>query len=251
MHRWVIRRDLIASPIYRLGLQRLDKFAQLKKSSTIETSGYTMVKPGVILGLSPGNSFYKQETVRDLTRWVSSEYGGGHVLVPEAASVSTFAALGSTRPEKRAREASRRLYSAARYSGLCLHGWGPEYRSWISTAPYLAYRQQIQQLFNNNSAFRLAALEETRKVVEGKTTLSDLTEATNIGVQYIIDEFAIVRAYPTLMGRNDLVILYHKPWKLLEDFQNGVYDKHPYSSDTTIYGGVALAIVSLDPPIVK
>lgn len=47
-----------------------------------------------VIGMSPGNSYFKDEVVKDLLKEVVEKYGKAAILIADIPAVSTYIALG-------------------------------------------------------------------------------------------------------------------------------------------------------------
>lgn len=127
-----------------------------------------------IIGMSPGNSYFKDDEIRTLLAETLKRYGCAVVFVADVPAIETYRALGYD--AKKAREKAilkgNNLKNKVRKACVDLGiendivriiDWQDE----IADHPdYLASFGRIRTLFETNDAFRRSALDTTRTVLE-------------------------------------------------------------------------------------
>lgn len=211
-----------------------------------------------IIGMSPGNSYFKDEEVWYLLKTVVERFGRVAILIADIPAISTYMALGY--PENRARRdkaipkgnalKNRVLKAMAKlgYSGdtVKIFDWEKE----IENDPrYMERYRKICDLYENNAEFREAANSTTQGVLESsKKNIKNITEATGTAIHYLLSELAFLEFASLYLGTEKVVYVYHKNWQVYEDYIAGKFDKtakphldfllieNPYETYNPIWG---------------
>lgn len=192
-----------------------------------------------IIGMSPGNSYFKDEEVRYLLQKIIGQYGKCAVLVADIPAISTYEALGY--PTNKARNKAipkgnnlknrtRRIQKELNIAddSVRIIEWEEEVENNLE---YQEYYQQIQSLFDINVAFAKDARATTQEVIDGSENNNhDNQQAIDIAVHYLLSEFAFLEWAHSYLGKEKIAYVYHKNWSVFEKYIAGVYDdkKRPY-----------------------
>lgn len=190
-----------------------------------------------IIGMSPGNSYFKDEVVRDLLKKVINKYGSSAILIPDIPAIATYIAMGY--PENIARRdkaipksnnlrnRTQKAMDELGYSKeqVLVIDWEKDIERHLS---YKAAYQKIRELYEINLAFKEAANEATKKVLgnAGKK-LSDIECSARIGAHYLLAEIAFMEFSPDYLQADKIVYIYHRHWPIYEDYVAGKFDKKP------------------------
>jgi cyclo(L-tyrosyl-L-tyrosyl) synthase len=190
-----------------------------------------------VIGMSPGNSYFKDENVYHLLKTAVEQFGRVGVFIADIPAISTYVALGY--PENRARRdkaipqsnalKNRVLKAMAElgYSGdvVRIFDWEKEIEN---NKEYEKKYGELSTFYNNNEKFRNSADATTRVVLEGsKHKISDMKKAISIAVHYLISEFSFMEFLPSYLGVEKVVYVYHKKWEVYEDYIAGKFDCIP------------------------
>jgi cyclo(L-tyrosyl-L-tyrosyl) synthase len=187
-----------------------------------------------IIGMSPGNSYFKDDVIKNLLKKVVEKYGRAAVFIADVPAISTYIALGY--PENRARRdkaipqgnalknRTRKAMAELGYTDtqIKIIDWDTE----VAHDPrYEVKYGEVQKLYQTNNAFAEAADAATRNVLEntGKI-ISNMKEATTIAVQYLLAEFAFLTFAPEYLNTEKVVYIYHKEWPVYESYRRGEFD---------------------------
>jgi len=211
-----------------------------------------------IIGMSPGNSYFKDEEILYLLKTTVDRFGKVAVLIADIPAISTYIALGY--PENRARRDKaipkgnalknrvRKAMSELGYSDQVVRviNWEKEIEG---ATEYQKQYEKILNLYKNNSSFHSAADATTRIVLEGsKKSIKDIDSATSIAVHYLLSEFAFLEFASTYLNADKVVYIYHKNWPVYEDYIAGKFDnvikshldfllvENPYETFNPIWG---------------
>ncbi|OGY85379.1 MAG: hypothetical protein A2233_04950 [Candidatus Kerfeldbacteria bacterium RIFOXYA2_FULL_38_24] len=190
-----------------------------------------------VIGMSPGNSYFKDEEIHYLLKTTVEKFGRVAVLIADIPAISTYIALGY--PENRARRdkalpkgnaLKNRVLKAMddlHYSNdvVKIIQWDKE----VENNPlYKEKYEKILALYNSNNTFRSATNATTRAVLEGsQKTIPDIEKATKIAAHYLLSEFAFLEFAPLFFGVKKVVYIYHKNWTVFESYIAGKYDNTP------------------------
>ncbi len=187
-----------------------------------------------IIGMSPGNSYFKDEVVKELLKKVVEQYGKAAVLIADIPAISTYIALGY--PENRARRDKalpqgnnlrnkvQRAMAELGYSvdQVRVIDWESE----IEKDPnYQEKYKQVLELYNTNKVFEEAADNATKGVLDySDKDISDVMSAVKIAVHYLLSEFAFMEFAPEFLKAEKVTYVYHKKWPVYESYRSGEFD---------------------------
>lgn len=187
-----------------------------------------------IIGMSPGNSYFKEEVVKNLLKNVIDRYHKTAVLVADIPAISTYVALGY--PENRARKDKAlpqgnnlrnkilRAMNELGYSDdqVRIIDWKTEIES---NPSYQEKYQEVLELYNTNKNFQKAANSATESVLDySDKNISDKKSAIKIAVHYLLSEFAFMEFAPQLLKAEKVTYVYHKRWPVYDAYRNGDFD---------------------------
>lgn len=190
-----------------------------------------------IIGMSPGNSYFKDEEVQYLLKKVVEQFGRVGILVADVPAISTYIALGY--PENRARRdkaipkgnaLKNRVLKAMSKLGypsdvVKIFNWEKEIEN---NTIYKQNYNKLLSLYNENDKFKNSINSTTRGVIEGsKYQIQDIEKAISIAVHYLISELSFMDFLPRYIGVEKVVYVYHKNWKVYEDYIAGKFDNIP------------------------
>jgi cyclo(L-tyrosyl-L-tyrosyl) synthase len=187
-----------------------------------------------IIGMSPGNSYFKDEVVKILVKKVIDKYGKAAVLIADMPAISTYMALGY--PENRARRDKAlpqgnnlrnkvvRAITELSYSSdqVKIIDWASE------VEPNPAYKEKYKQiidLYDKNELFKEAADRTTKTVLESfnKEGL-EINSAIKIAVHYLLCELAFMEFAPEYFKVQQVAYIYHNQWPVYESYIAGEFD---------------------------
>jgi tRNA-dependent cyclodipeptide synthase len=190
-----------------------------------------------VIGMSPGNSYFKDEEVEFLLKMAIEKFSRVGIFVPDVPAISTYVALGY--PENRARRdkaipqgnaLKNRVRKAMVKLGYTddmvrIFDWEEEVEN---NEIYRKKFDKIQSLYSDNEKFRDSANRTTRKVLESsKKEIQDMEKATSVASHYLLSEFAFMEFLPAYLGVDRVVYIYHKNWEVFEDYISGSFDGKP------------------------
>jgi len=186
-----------------------------------------------VIGMSPGNSYFTQETVFRLIEKILNDYGSAIIFIPDIPAISTYEALGypSNKAKTKAISKGNNLKNKVKnalaqlgYTGNAVYvlDWSLDVASENS---YTCMYNQIQEIFETNVEFRSKILSTTLEVLRNSDkSIADLHDACLKGSHYLLAEFAFLEICSELFSSNEARYIYHKDWPVYEDYISGKFD---------------------------
>ncbi len=192
-----------------------------------------MRSPLAIIGMSPGNSYFKDYEIRFLLREAVERFGRCAIMVADIPAIATYMALGypANRARSKAipkgnnlRNRTRRLAEELGYSEdvVRIVDWAEE----IDAHPeYQRHYEAICEKYRTLPAFAEGVRATSCAVLEdsGKFT-GDLASATEGATHYLLSELAFMEFAPEFFGCPRVCYLYHRNWPIFEKYISGFYD---------------------------
>lgn len=190
--------------------------------------------------MSPGNSYFKDEVVKQLLKKVVDKFGKTAILIADVPAISTYIALGY--PENRAwrdkalpqgnnlRNRVERTMVDLGYSSdqVKIIDWKNEIED------NLVYKEKYQKVFDlyqTNNVFQLSANDATREVLEySEKEIPDMNSAIKIAVHYLLSEIAFMEFAPEYLKAEKVTYIYHRNWSVYEKYVAGIFDNTPKHS---------------------
>lgn len=188
-----------------------------------------------IIGMSPGNSYFKDDEVLYLLKTTIEKFGRVAVLIADIPAISTYIALGY--PENRARRdkaipkgnaLKNRILKAMSTLGYTnemvkIIDWEKEVEN---NHTYNKCYKRVVNFYENNIDFRNSANTTTQAVLKSSDkNIADIEKATKIAVHYLLSEIAFLEFAPSYLGVEKVIYIYHKNWLVYEDYISGKFDK--------------------------
>lgn len=189
-----------------------------------------------IIGMSPGNSYFKQPIVHQLLEFVTCQYLKTRVWVPDLPAEHTYKALGYScqRSKKKAREYGNKLKKQSRsiieqllqkepHADLQMIDW----RDDIETSCYYQDKlRYIYKLYESCDLFYQDARHETKRVIESYPHHKQVAsrDALDEGVHYLLKELAFLDSAQYILDSQNCLLIYHRQWPVFENYIKGVYD---------------------------
>jgi len=184
--------------------------------------------------MSPGNSYFKDEVVKELLKKVIDNFGVTAILIADVPAISTYIALGY--PENRAwrdkalpqgnnlRNRVQRAMNELGYSieQVKVVDWKNE----IEDNPeYKKKYEKVLNLYQTNLNFQRAVDDTTQEVLEySDRPVADINSAIKIAVHYVLSELAFMEFAPQFLGIKKAVYIYHRSWPIYESYIDGTFD---------------------------
>ncbi len=181
-----------------------------------------------LIGMSPGNSYFKTEVVECLLKKIVESYGKAVVMIPDVPAISTYIALGYT--ESRARKDKAIPQGNALknkvYRAMEKFGYSEEqvrvinWKSEVDPNPiYQEKYSEVIKLYNSNQNFKKAVNATTSEVLKSVNN-----EMIAIAAQYLLAELAFIECAPEYFNVDRITYIYHRPWPVYEEYIRGAFD---------------------------
>ncbi|MEU2790965.1 tRNA-dependent cyclodipeptide synthase [Streptomyces sp. NPDC007100] len=179
----------------------------------------------LLIGVSPGNSYYRIPTLARMLRWAHTTFRRVDVIVPDRSLDSNYRAQGY--PEQVARKKARtEISSVRRRVRRAFENSGipePEQRthllSELAQSPaYRALHQRVRDALATDEHTRRVCREVTARAVtspaDGSERVRDETaegDPTGLALEYLIDELPFFIDTPSILGVPASLASYHAP----------------------------------------
>jgi cyclo(L-tyrosyl-L-tyrosyl) synthase len=187
-----------------------------------------------IIGMSPGNSYFKDEEIEYLLQYAIKKFERVAILIADIPAIATYIALGY--PENRARKDKaipkgnalknrvKKIMSAYNFTEeqVKIIDWKTE----IENNPeYMKQYTKVNTMYQTNPNFRNACNLTTQQVLEASNKeLPNILESTTIAVHYLLSEIAFLEFAPMYFNVKKVIYMYHKKWYIYEDYLAGKFD---------------------------
>jgi cyclo(L-tyrosyl-L-tyrosyl) synthase len=178
----------------------------------------------VLIGISPGNSYFSEARITELLRWASATFRRIDVVIPDSAEVQTWRALGYADDEARRRARSK----AARVRNRAARAWalvgGPAPGSGVRLLSEIATLPRYQELLRKSeeAAARDGELRSSYLRLGGQALRAyrhgaEPTPAqAEIAMGYLIAETPLLLDTPGLLNVPSSLAVYHHRLEFLD-----------------------------------
>ncbi|MBT2391587.1 tRNA-dependent cyclodipeptide synthase [Streptomyces sp. ISL-1] len=187
-------------------------------------------------GISPFNSYFSAERIRELAAWGLGHFAEVHFFVPDAPSAFTFEALGC-QPERAAWKARRqgqytRNKIVTALESLGVTGAEERVLGWAElegNAAYARLHARGRRLYEEDEEFRSACRDTTAWVLAGKVPDGQALgeEQVERAVEYFLAELPIFVDTAAVVGAESSVFCYHQPPAFLRRLYGRELSWHP------------------------
>lgn len=161
--------------------------------------------PYPIIGMSPGNSYFKDEQVDYLLHTTIDRYGKAAILIADIPAIATYMAYGYSENEARnkaipkgnnLKNRSKRIVENLGISDkVHIIDWANEVEN---NPDYQAAYGKIKDLYNTSPDFKKAVDETTAIVLEGSDyDIPNMEQSIQIANHYLLAELAFLDYSPT------------------------------------------------------
>ncbi len=207
----------------------------LGKHGRAYENGYRAVREQglLIVGLSPGNSYFSPGTIDDLLQTVSA-LGKTRIMIPYEPAVHSYKAIGysAQAAENKARLQCNRLRNASKRSienvlardpsnDIRIIDWEEEI---AANERFRKEYLRLQSFYKADMSFREDVQASTRDVLKNKIkTGASLDAAIEEGVHYLLKELAFLLESPAIFEAKSVAYVYHREWPIFTDMIEGKY----------------------------
>ena len=198
-----------------------------------------MRKPLAIIGMSPGNSYFKDYEVSFLLKESIDRFGSCAVMVADVPAIATYMALGYAQNQARnkaipkgnnLKNRTRRLAQSLGYNEeqVRIIDWSEEIEC---NSQYQQHYQRIVEKYNSLAPFADSVRKTCREVLENsEKELPNPQAAVEGAAHYLLSELAFMEFAPEFFACTRVCYLYHRNWPVYEDYICGRHDglRKPY-----------------------
>lgn len=191
-------------------------------------------------GISPFNSYFSEERIREIALWGKAEFDSIHFFVPDVPSAYTLEALGYE-PAKAAWKARRQCqylhnkihkalksagYSDAQACAIVLN-----WETLTANAKYVELYEETKAYFNRDQEFQDACIEASRwllerRIPEGQSLTAEMLRSA---VRYLLTEIPLFVDTAGIVEKPSSVFCYHQRVEFLDSLFQGRYRLRPSS----------------------
>ncbi len=189
-----------------------------------------------IIGMSPGNGYFKQEVVNQLLDKAIKEYSEIGIFIPDVPAISTYVALGYDQTRARRDKAipqgnalKNKVVRALKekeidQSKVRIFDWSGE-----NIQENQSYRDSflyITNLYHSNGDFKKEVDDTTSAVlVDNAFRKIPITQKEiEIGAHYLLSELTFMIFVGEYINKQDVGYIYHNPWPIFQNFIAGKFD---------------------------
>jgi len=212
----------------------------------------------VLIGLSIRNNYFKEDTIEELTRWASNNFGSLVFMLPDVPAMDTLCGLGY--PFTKARE--KAMLACNNLENKCQRiinkldiAEKANIVRWAHLEGNSVYRKsfsRLSELYKNDDLFRKDARNATRHVMLSQETVLPIEESIDVGVGFLLKELSFIAAASEVLELAcATAYLYHRPMPVLHKLLSGQYAYSPSSMNGYIICEVESRQASLEQAIVE
>lgn len=176
-------------------------------------------KEHVLLGISPFNSYYSEEIIRDWIQWAHTTFSSFNIFIPDTLPMYTFLALGydeSKAINKAKRQAAYLKNKVRRALEQCQLNIDDHPNliidmSYLENNPaYRALKKQCYALYTENQKFQEECDQCTGWVLNGHAIKDSHQANENTAVHYILNEMPLFMNTPLILNTESSLFAYHQ-----------------------------------------
>lgn len=189
-----------------------------------------------IIGMSPGNSYFKDGEIRHLLQKIVGDFGRTAILIADVPAISTYEAFGYSEVRARSKailkgnnlkNRTKKIQHELGYSDdqVKIIDWSID----VANNPtYKRIYADVEHLYKANEYFRAAVRQTTQGVIEGSNRdIPNIDSAVDIATHYLLSELSFLEFAPAFLDSQNVVYVYHKNWPVYEDYIAGKFDGKP------------------------
>ncbi len=180
-------------------------------------------------GISPFNSYFSEDRIRELAEWGMREFKSMHFFVPDVPAVYTLQAQGyefekaQWKARRQAQYLKNKIYRALRALFIPEEKLSQMILDWeylSANKRYTDLLKEVTDLFEMDSQFEQECLMASRWVLTQKVSDSEqiTEEALRIAVKYFLSEIPLFADTKSIVGKSASVFCYHQKVHFLEKF---------------------------------
>ncbi|NOR20805.1 MAG: tRNA-dependent cyclodipeptide synthase [Xanthomonadales bacterium] len=174
----------------------------------------------IILGISPFNSYFSEQTIFNLAQWAESAGSNYYIYVPDGPTVYTLEAIGYER-NKAMRKAGRqnrylknKIYRALSRLGQTEAEIADRLLNSerLDADPvYLSILTEVHELWKNNPLFRQGCLDTAHWVLLNQPCTHEIWDqsAVELAARYFLAELPLFLQSPAIIDHPSAIFCYH------------------------------------------
>ncbi len=184
-------------------------------------AGLLSMREHVVVGISPFNSYFSEEKIKDLVSWAKETFSAFHVYVPDGPAVYTLQATGYSEAQARKKAARQGRWLCNKIAramsdlgiGACEQTAAVLNSNRLDADPaYQRLHDEAWRLYDTDGWFREGCLQSSRWVLDGK--IGDPDELTSgaleDAVRYFLAELPLFIDSAGITGARSSVFAYHQ-----------------------------------------
>jgi cyclo(L-tyrosyl-L-tyrosyl) synthase len=184
-----------------------------------------------VLGISPFNSYYSEDTLKKLFSWGLSNFKKINIFIPDGISVYTLQAMGYSEEKARKKTKSQDKYLKNKaMKALIANNLSKEENEkmlfcsdLMKNKRYLKFYYNYEKLYENDEDFRKGCLATSKMVLASKGFQGNINdEAVRVAVKYFIAELPIYLNIPEILNVSSSLYVYKD---LPSEFLTKIYNK--------------------------
>lgn len=184
----------------------------------------------ICIGISPFNSLFSEEYIRDLINWSLKNFRNFHLFLPDEPTYYTLEALGYDPIDCRRKMKKQLNWLKNKIEkAISANGLDPDTNLYVLGWDYLSQNEhfkneysKVMECFENNEAFRNSCMEASKWVLQNRIEEHKLTEKTlMIAVKYFLSEIPLFAATNKIVGCENSLFCYHQSI----DFHKKLYEQ--------------------------
>ncbi len=185
----------------------------------------------LILGISLGNRYFKSDNLAKLISWSTANKRKTYLMIPDEPYVHTLRAISphSIHAKRDSRLKAHNVENKCQRIAAVLERNAVVIR-WKSVSSNEFYQLALQELlllYQHHPQFKCAVQEMTIHVLQSAGIPIPPSTSIEIGVHFVLEEFAFITRADKILGEKMTAYVYHKPTPVLFDLLDGTYPFKP------------------------
>jgi cyclo(L-tyrosyl-L-tyrosyl) synthase len=189
------------------------------------------LKEHALIGISPFNSYYNEENLKQLFSWGMVNFKEIIICIPDGASTYTLQAIGYSKNEadKKTRKHDKNLKNKAIRALMANNLSETEARNKIvlfsilkDNQKYIEFYEIYRKLYNNDLSFKEGCLSASERVLASKGAVGTVSkESLDVAAEYLLEELPVYLNTPEILNVNSSLFVYKSlPFNFLRAIYN-------------------------------
>lgn len=184
-----------------------------------------------IIGISLGNSYFNELTVKDLVLFCKDNFSSTVILINDVPAIHNYLALAFDRKKafKKARLAGNRLRNMLNRVLIDLNINDVKILDWdkdiLSTSTFESSYSYLLSLYFKKGSFFDCVRQTTLNVLKSKFSDGVVSSrALDEAIHYLLKELAFLESSPNILDSKSASYIYHTSWPIYEKLLVGFFD---------------------------